>query len=503
MSWEQDLAATAPGIPPEAEVPPDPEMLARELAKLSPVEYDRRRQAEAERLGVRVSTLDAEVERHREHPAADRPVEMFPADEPWPAPVNGAALLTTLCAAVDRFVRFVSPEARDAVVLWIVLAHAHEAATISPLLAIESPEKRCGKTTLLSALALLVPRALPAVNASSAVLFRAIEKFSPTVLIDEADTFLRDNDDLRGILNGGHNRLTAYVLRAVEVNGEYEPRRFGVWAPKVIALIGDLPDTLQDRAIVIPMRRKLPNEAVDRFRADRVGWADDLRRQTARWAADNLEAVKDADPDIPADLHDRAADNWRAMLAIADLCGWGERARRAARVLAGAIDGEDSPGIMLLADIRDILHPDRDVTRDTITPRELVEQLIALEDRPWAEWRGGRPISDRSIGKLLVPFGIKSVRTHYGRQFHRSTFEDAWRHYLPPRCWERSDTNDTTLKTKEKSETKTTRPHPSRDVWKSVKSNEINGVSFATTGREAQGGKVPQEPDAYDPEMWR
>ncbi|TFG86303.1 MAG: DUF3631 domain-containing protein, partial [Hyphomicrobiales bacterium] len=392
---------------PEAEV--DAETVARVLAKLSHFEYDRKRQAEADRLGVRVSTLDAEVERHRTRSAEDVPAEMFTADDPWPDPVDGGELLDSLCATLDRFVRFSSPEARDATAIWTVFAHAHDAAMISPILAIESPEKRCGKTTLLSTVALLVPRALSAVNCSPSVIFRAIEKYQPTILIDEADTFLRDDGDLRGIINGGHNRLTAFVMRNVEVAGDYEPRQFRVWTPKCISLIGDLADTLQDRSIVINMRRKLSNESVDRFRADRVTWAGDLRRKAARWASDNLNRLKDADPDITTELHDRAADNWRTMLAIADLCGWGDRARRAAMVLSGNADeDDDNATVMLLADCREIFGSEQLPSRSTISPRELAEQLAVIEGRPWADWRGGKAISDRSVGRLLAPFGIKS-----------------------------------------------------------------------------------------------
>jgi len=489
-AWDEELAATAAGAVAEAEAEPlpDADAAARELAKLSPTEYDRHRQSEADRLSIRVSTLDTEVERHRNSASdADEP-PMFPKDDPWPNPVDGGALLNGLCAALDRHVRFVSDEARDAVALWIVLAHLHDAAMISPILAIESPEKRCGKTTLLSTLALLVPRALPAVNASPSVLFRAIESFAPTLLIDEADTFIKDNDDLRGILNGGHNRLTAYILRNVEMGGDYQPRRFRVWSPKVIALIGELPDTLQDRAIVIPMRRKLPDEAVERFRADRIDWADGLRRQAAKWASDNLNRVKDADPEIPDELHDRAADNWRTMLTLADLVGWGTRARRSALVISGDLSSEETPGVMLLADIREILHPDQDRTLDTISPRELAEQLVGLEDRPWAEWRRGRPLSDRSIGRMLAPFGIKSARTHYGRQFHRSHFTDAWRHYLQRRWWESNVTNDTGLKRKRKSEAQTARIAPVHVVFNPEKHNENNDVSFVTTETPEETG---------------
>lgn len=45
--------------------------------------------------------------------------------------------------------------------------------------------------------------------------------WKPTMLIDEADTFLCDNDELRGVLNTGHTRATAYVIRTV--GEDHEP----------------------------------------------------------------------------------------------------------------------------------------------------------------------------------------------------------------------------------------------------------------------------------------
>jgi hypothetical protein len=111
-------------------------------------------------------------------------------------------------------------------------------AAASPLLALTSPEKRCGKTTTLSLLTRLVPRPLLSSNISPAALFRIVEKYCPTLLIDEADSFLRDKEELRGILNSGHTRDAAYVVRTV--GDDKEPCRFSTWAPKAVALIGRL-----------------------------------------------------------------------------------------------------------------------------------------------------------------------------------------------------------------------------------------------------------------------
>ena len=69
--------------------------------------------------------------------------------------------------------------AADAVALWAAFAHAHDCFTISPLLAITSPTPECGKTVLLDLLDGLVPKALPASNVTSSVVFRAIERWAP------------------------------------------------------------------------------------------------------------------------------------------------------------------------------------------------------------------------------------------------------------------------------------------------------------------------------------
>ena len=194
----------------------------RRLAAMAPLDYDRRRQEEAERLGVRVGTLDAEVKRLRgdNGAAAGGAAVTLPTPEPWPEPVDGTVLLETLTETIKR--HLVLPAgAAEAVALWTLHAHAHDTAAISPILAVTSPTPECGKTTLLTILHALVPRPLPTSNITVAALFRAVEKWQPTLLIDEADTFLRNSDELRGVLNSGHNRAGAYVIRTV--GDDHEP----------------------------------------------------------------------------------------------------------------------------------------------------------------------------------------------------------------------------------------------------------------------------------------
>ena len=267
----------------------------------------------------------------------------------------------------------------DATALWIVAAHAIDATRVAPILAILSPTKRCGKSRLLTLVARMVPRALTASNITPAAIFRVIQQCAPTLLIDEADTFITRSEEIRGVLNSGHTREAAFVVRCV--GDDFEPRQFSTWGFKVVAMIGKLPDTLADRAIAVQMKRRLATEAVADVDATACASAGRLARRCARFVKDHRRALTDAQPERPVGLHDRAADNWRPLLAVADAGGplWGARARAAARALTTSDQETASLRIELLRDIRDILDPPDDegrrfgVTRIRIGSQELVE----------------------------------------------------------------------------------------------------------------------------------
>jgi putative DNA primase/helicase len=352
--------------------------------------------------------------------------------EPWSEPVCALDLIDEIYTAILNHVAMDLSGAL-AVALWVLHAHAHDAAHVSPVLALTSPEKRCGKTTALLVIGALVPRPVQVGNITPAALFRAVEKLHPTLLIDEADTFLREREELRGVLNSGHLRGAAQVIRTV--GDDYEPRLFSTWCPKAIALIGSLPATLADRALLIPMRRRAPGEKVRRLRLDRL--QDELaetRRRAARWAQDTVDALRLADPEIPHQLNDRAADNWRPLLAIAELAGWvwPVKAREAALVLStSAEDADGAPAIQLLADIRDLFELEG---VDRLATKSLVEALGVREDRPWSEWKRGRPVTARQIARLLKPFGIHPRQFWTDgtkvRGYELPDFADAFSRYL-------------------------------------------------------------------------
>jgi putative DNA primase/helicase len=307
-------------LPPD-ELVPDPDyggpiLEIAYLAGLDTIAYDRCRTDAAKRLGVRVSTLDATVKNARGTHATDQAQgDAFEiADvEPWADPVDGTELLAELTATIRRYL--VLPALADAIMaLWILMTYLLDVLTVAPILAITSPEKGCGKTTALDIVSRLARRVLPASNISSAALYRSVEKWQPTLLIDEADSFATRNDELRGVMNSGHTRQTAYVVRCV--GDDSEPRRFGTWGCKAVAAIGRLPDTVIDRSIEIRLRRALPGEAPEKLRHASRSDFDALARKAARWAADNAKAIQSARPAIPEGLSNRMANNVEPLLAI-------------------------------------------------------------------------------------------------------------------------------------------------------------------------------------------
>ncbi|MBZ0160966.1 MAG: DUF3631 domain-containing protein [bacterium] len=363
--------------------------------------------------------------------ADSQPVVLADPD-PWPTPVDGADLLTAIEKTLTRFV-ILPRDAFIAIALWVLHAHVLKAFSLSPILAVLSPTMRCGKSTLLSLLAVLLPRALSTSNITPAALFRSLERYKPCLLVDEGDAFLTLSEELRGILNSGHTRSGASVIRTV--GDDFEPKIFSTWGAKVLAAIGKLPPTVMDRSIVIAMQRKAPGESVERFRQSKLTELTPLCQQSARWAADNLAVLRDAEPSVPGQLNDRAADNWRPLLAIADLIGgeWPTRAREAALTLSGeTVQEESHHGVTLIGDIVAIFEA-RDT--DRLSTTDIIADLVKLEERPWSEWRHGKPITPRGVASLLRPFKIKPKVQRIGPDtssgYEQHMFIEAHTRYFP------------------------------------------------------------------------
>jgi len=427
----------------------DFERAVADLSKLPDHEYDRTRKAEAKRLGVREVTLDKAVKRKLPKDEADglqgRPLDdELRLPDPWDEPADGAEVLDSLVSQIRRYLSL--PDlAPEAIALWVLHSYTLDAARNTPRLAITSPEKGCGKSTVLDVLSVIVAKPLPAANISPAAVFRVTEAFRPTLLIDEADTFLRDNEDLRGVLNSGHSRATASVIRIV--GQDFEARAFSTWGCVAIASIGELPDTLADRSIPIRMSRKKEGEQVERFRSDKAPELVVIARKAVRWASENISMLTELDPQVPGELFNRAADNWRPLLAIADSVGgnWPETARKAAVSLSATLEGsETSVRAQLLTDIKSIFEENN---AETLSSERLVVSLGYMEERPWPEWKRGKPITVRQLATLLKPFGVKPKQLWIeGRNERRYTiedFSDAFERYIPAQSARPLDTWDT------------------------------------------------------------
>jgi putative DNA primase/helicase len=422
------------------EITPDDAEIAR-LAALPALQYDREREAAAAKLGCRVSTLDATVRAVSPRNGGTgsvagvacqgRPLDLH-EPEPSPNPVNGAALLDDLVTAIRNYVVVGDAEA-VAVALWVVASHAFDTFSIFPRLFVTAPERGCGKSTLLDVIGGLVRRKLSADSITAAALFRTIEAARPTLLLDEADTYLRDREDLRGVIDSGHRR-DGGVIRTVGDN--HEPRRFSTSAPVALAAIGRLPGTIEDRSIKIEMRRRRPDEVVSPLRLDRASALEQLASQAARWARDHGQALDAADPVMPAGIYNRLADNWRPLLAVADVTGgtWPDRTRKAAIELSADAEDTASAGVWLLTDLRELFV--RAPTGILFT-KELLAALHQDETRPWPDWKNGRPITERHLAGLLKPHKIKPKTVRRGTQtekgYRAEWFNDVFARYLPAR----------------------------------------------------------------------
>jgi hypothetical protein len=366
------------------------------------------------------------------------------------------ALLDQVEAFLRRFIAFPSEHCLVAATLWAAHTHVVDAFESTPRLALLSPEPGSGKSRVLEVLELLVPRPLHAVNATPAALFRKVsdEAGPPTILFDEVDTLFgpkaKDNEDVRGMLNAGHRR-GATALRCVVRGKQIDVEEFPAFCAVALAGLGDLPDTVMTRSVVIRMRRRAPGEHVEAFRHRmHAPEAEPIRLGLEQWADRVRDELQDAWPEMPDGIADRNEDVWESLLAIADSVGgdWPERARVAAVTLVTlAGDREGSLGVRLLADLRSCFStPLNYVEVDALHTSQILEQLVEMDESPWGDLRG-KPLDGRGLARRLKAYGIDSKSVRVGERvakgYRREDLYDAWERYLPPLAEVTRVTSDT------------------------------------------------------------
>ncbi|MEV6165946.1 DUF3631 domain-containing protein [Streptomyces sp. NPDC052052] len=365
-----------------------------------------------------------------------------PTEDPDPAPASeGEQVLAGLRAQIRRYVVLPSEEAFTAVTLWVAATHLQTAWQHAPRLAVVGPAKRCGKSRLLDVITETVHDPLITVNASAAAVFRSITETPPTLLVDEADTLFgsakvaEKNEEMRGLLNAGHQRNRP-TLRVSGPN--HEVSKFPTFAMAALAGIGDLPDTIMDRSVVIRMRRRRPGEKVAEFRTVRDTPAlHALRDRLVAWLAPLHAEATNMTPPMP--VEDRAADTWEPLVAVADLAGgkWPELARTACQAMTKheAEQDQDSSGlgIRLLVDIRRAFAAEGDPP--VIRTSRLLDVLNKDDETPWPEYTANG-LTPRGLQILLKDYGISSANRRFhgdvqAKGFSRLQFTDSWARYCP------------------------------------------------------------------------
>ncbi len=404
------------------------------IPKLGEIEFEQNRAEIAEAAGVRPAVLDKlrkQAAKQENNKKLQGRALSLPEPVPAPEPQDGAKLLDDVAKQVRRFV-VADQVSIDAITLWCVFAHIAQKASVCPNIVFSSAVKACGKSTALDVVSRLVPKPLSVSSISVAALFRTVEMLSPTLLIDEADAMFRQNDDLRTLVNAGFTKSAAQVVRIV--GDELEPRLFNVYAPKAIALIGTLPDTIESRSVIIRMRRRLPDETIERLRSDKDQCFAQLASRIARWTLDNVEKILAQEPEIDPALSDRQADAWRELLRIADFAGgdWPKRARIAALELCAKQSDDGDLSIRLLADIAKIFSEQPERTK--WPSQALVDELNAMDDSPWSEINHGKELTTNRLARMLARFDIRPETRKEGNKSFKGyltkPFSDAFSRYL-------------------------------------------------------------------------
>lgn len=349
-----------------------------------------------------------------------------------PPAVDGAELLTRLRDIIRTYVILPTVESLDAVTLWIAATHALPAWNCAPRLVIRAPLKRCGKSRLLDLVEAASHNPMMTVNASLAAIIRSVAADNPpTLLIDEYDTIFGPAvagaaEDLRGLLNAGHSRnrpVSRYDANTRQVE------KLETFAMVAMAGIGAAPDTIEDRAVIVHMRRRAGREKVSPWRVmrDRPLVAA-IARELSAWLAPHIDALREAEPVMP--VEDRDADTWEPLIAIGDLAGgdWPVRARTAAVTLTGAREANTVTGdsVALLADCHAVFAAAGGPP--ALPTSFLIERLKAMDDAPWSD------INPHKLGVMLREFEIRSAgnvrfMTGQAKGYTRASFTDAWHRY--------------------------------------------------------------------------
>lgn len=365
---------------------------------------------------------------------------------PYDEEINPSEVVRELEGIFKKYL-YLPQYAETVLALWVLHTYKPEEFDYTPRLFIYSPEPRCGKSTLLDLLELLCNNALKTENISAAAFYNLAESCKPTLLIDEADTFFKSNNELRGAIDSGY-KCNGCVVRMIGESKKKQPVAYNCFAPCAIAGIGKIHQTILDRSIVIHMQRGLPNELPEKLRIRQAETEVKLLRRKCAKLMDSVHQNNDVV--IPSGLNSRQENSWESLLTIAEHISaeYAENARKIAQIYSANLemDSEVSIRIALLQDIKalfDQIEYDGDIF---LSSQDICKDLSGLEEQPWSEFNHGKPITPRNIASLLKYFGItptkQSISETCKRGYKKWQFEDVFLRYLPSKQSERSEKSD-------------------------------------------------------------
>ena len=421
-----NIVIPAPAQPVDLE-----QQLTDELLAMSEFQYQTSRESIAKQYGGTLKFYDKLFKSLLASKAQDNSdLSIFADVAPWHEAVDGSQLFIDIEKQISRFV-ICDPETKTAATLWVIMTYLVDVIHCLPIANITAPEKNCGKSIMLELLSKLSLKPLVTANISSAALFRLIDKYKPTLFLDEADTYMDKSEELRGIINAGHTRAQAFTYRCV--GDDNEVVQFEVFCPKAISGIGNRQATIDSRSINMKLRRKLANEKVERLRATRSNEDFDLIcRKIVRWCEDNKESIRVCDPLLPTELLNRDMDNWEPLMAIAEHLGRvaTQKAITASKILTKA-DADMSLNQELLHDIKEVFTK---LGVERIKSVDLVSELINIDDSRWATYNRGKQFTAKQMADKLKGFNIvpkpMKIQLKSVRGYNVNDFADAFKRYL-------------------------------------------------------------------------
>ena len=230
---------------------------------------------------------------------------------------------------------------------------------------------------------------------------------------------------LISVLNVGFEQGGA-VSRQEKRGDRFVEVLYEVYAPRVIAGLAGLKDTLEDRSLTLVMFRRRKDEVVARLGRETEAEAQALRDACALACLARIEDILSAYDLAPKvldgqEVDDRAVDLWAPLLAlalVADAEAGGDRAERllrAARELSDARDADDEAG--QAARLVGALQRVAAEVGTVVSPTELLE---ALKERGYAWLK-----SARGLAGLVAPLGLVARHAREGGRRGRFYLLDA------------------------------------------------------------------------------